>query len=86
MLKTTIMKIEPMQFRNEKVRFNYLRRIGPMHTCVAVYAMEALVTRVMPCIRALPDRVALQSFSTELGEVNICLKAYDLPSENTSRK
>jgi hypothetical protein len=37
--------------------------------------MEAVVTRVMPWMRALPDRVALASFSTELGEVNICLNA-----------
>ena len=44
-------------------------------TCVAVYVIEALVTRVMPCIRAFLDRVALESFSTELGEVNMCLKA-----------
>ena len=36
--------------------------------------MDASVTRVMPWIRALPDLVALFSFSTELGEVNICLK------------
>ena len=45
-------------------------------TCVAVYATEALVTWVMLCMHAFPDRVALQLFSTELGEVNICLKAY----------
>ena len=44
-------------------------------TCIAVYAIEALVTRVMPCIHAFLDRVALESFSTELGEVNMCLKA-----------
>ena len=44
-------------------------------TCIAVYAIEALVTQVMPCICTFPDRVALQSFLTELGEVNICLKA-----------
>ena len=44
-------------------------------TCVAVYAIEALVTQVMPCIHAFPDHVALQSFLSELGEVNICLKA-----------
>lgn len=29
----------------------------------------------MPWIRALPDRVALGSLSTELGDVKICLKA-----------
>jgi hypothetical protein len=44
-------------------------------TCVAMYAMEAVVTEVMPWMRALPDRVALTSFSTELGEVNTCLNA-----------
>ena len=44
-------------------------------TCIAVYAIEALVTQVMPCICAFPDHVALESFSTELGEVNMCLKA-----------
>lgn len=44
-------------------------------TWVATYAKEAVVTRVIPCMRALPDLVALTSFSTELGEVNICLNA-----------
>ena len=44
-------------------------------TCVATYAREAVVTRVIPCIRALPDLVAFTSFSTELGEVKMCLKA-----------
>jgi hypothetical protein len=34
------------------------------------------VTHVMPWIRALPDLVAFTSFSTELGEVKICLKAW----------
>lgn len=29
----------------------------------------------MPWIRAFPERVAFGSFSTELGEVNICLYA-----------
>lgn len=42
--------------------------------------MEAVVTAVMPWMRALPDRVALISFSTELGEVNICLNAFESPS------
>lgn len=37
--------------------------------------MEAVVTEVMPWMRALPDRVALTSFSAELGEVNTCLNA-----------
>ena len=44
-------------------------------TWVATYAIEAAVTLVMPWIRALPDRVALGSLSTELGEVDICLYA-----------
>jgi hypothetical protein len=43
------------------------------HTWVAIYAIDAGVTRVIPWIRALPDRVALVSFSTELGDVNTCL-------------
>ena len=30
----------------------------------------------MPWMRAFPERVALFCFSTELGEVNICLKVY----------
>jgi hypothetical protein len=38
-----------------------------------MYAIEAGVTLVMPWIRAFPDRVALFSFSTELGDVNTCL-------------
>lgn len=37
--------------------------------------MEPRVTLVMPWIRAFPDLVALGSFSTELGDVKICLKA-----------
>jgi len=45
-------------------------------TCVATYAMDAAVVRVIPWIRAFPERVALGSLSTELGEVNICLNAY----------
>jgi hypothetical protein len=59
-------------------------------TCVATYAIEAVVTDFMPWIRALPDRVAFGSFSTELGDVKICLNACqwstDLatqPDENT---
>jgi len=43
--------------------------------------MEAVVTRVMPWMRAFPDRVAFASFSTELGEVNICLYAYKRRSQ-----
>jgi hypothetical protein len=40
-----------------------------------MYAIDARVVRVMPWIRALPERVALGSRSTELGEVNTYLKA-----------
>src|SRR5258705_760191 len=39
--------------------------------------MEAGVTCVIPWMRALPDLVALGSFSTELGDVNTCLYAWD---------
>lgn len=39
--------------------------------------MEGSVTRVIPWMRALPDRVALGSFSTELGDVNMCLYALE---------
>jgi hypothetical protein len=38
-----------------------------------MYAKEAVVTWVILCMQALPDLVALTSFSMELGEVNICL-------------
>jgi hypothetical protein len=44
-------------------------------TWVAIYAIEGGVTLVIPWMRALPDRVALGSLSTELGEVNTCLYA-----------
>jgi hypothetical protein len=37
--------------------------------------MEADVTCVMLWMRALPDQVTLGSFSTELGDVNMCLYA-----------
>ena len=47
-------------------------------TCIAMYAREAVVMRVIPCSRALPDLVALTSFSTELGEVKMCLNACPL--------
>jgi hypothetical protein len=40
--------------------------------------MEAMVTCFIPWMRALPDRVALGSFSTELGDVKICLYAWTL--------
>lgn len=39
--------------------------------------MEGAVTCVIPWIRALPDRVAFGSLSTELGDVKICLYACD---------
>ena len=45
------------------------------HTCVATYAMEAVVTQVIPCKQALPDFVAFVSFSMELGKVKMCLYA-----------
>jgi hypothetical protein len=37
--------------------------------------MEGRVTCVIPWMRAFPDRVALGSLLTELGDVNICLYA-----------
>jgi hypothetical protein len=37
--------------------------------------MDAIVTEVIPCIRAFPDLVALGSFPTELGDVKMCLNA-----------
>jgi hypothetical protein len=42
-----------------------------------MYAIDADVTEVIPWIRALPDRVALVALSTELGEVNMCLYAFN---------
>jgi len=45
-------------------------------TCVAMYAIDARVTWVIPWMRALPERVAFGSLSTELGDVKICLNAY----------
>lgn len=42
-----------------------------------MYAIEPRVAHNMPWIRALPDRVALGSASTELGDVKICLYAFD---------
>ena len=38
-----------------------------------MYAMDAGVTLVIPCRQALPEQVALASFSAELGEVKTCL-------------
>ena len=43
-----------------------------------MYAREAVVMRVIPCSQALPDLVAFTSFSTELGEVKMCLNACPL--------
>ena len=41
-----------------------------------MYANEPVVTQVIPCMWALPDRVALMSsWSTELGDVKTCLYA-----------
>ena len=48
-----------------------------------MYAKEAIVTQVIPCMRALPDLVALTSFSTELGDVNICLNACEYEVNGT---
>jgi len=48
-------------------------KAGQSLTWVATYAIDGIVTCVIPWIRALPDRVALGSFSTELGEVKMCL-------------
>lgn len=45
-------------------------------TWVATYAIEPGVAEVIPWMRAFPDRVALGSLSTELGDVNICLYAF----------
>ena len=39
---------------------------------------EAIVIRVIPCSRALPDLVALTSFSTELDEMKMCLNTCPL--------
>jgi len=47
-----------------------------LRTWVVIYAIDAEVTCIIPWIRAFPDRVALFTLSTELGEVNTCLKAY----------
>ena len=41
-----------------------------------MYAIEAGVTLVMLWMRALPEQVALGSFSTELGDVKTCLYAF----------
>jgi hypothetical protein len=46
------------------------------HTWVAIYAIDALVVHFIPWMRAFPERVALGSLSTELGELKICLKAW----------
>jgi len=64
-----IVQTEPNKDIKKQTILYYMRFV----TCVAMYAIEAGVTRVIPWIRALPDRVALGSFSTELGEVNMCL-------------
>ena len=36
-------------------------------------------------MRAFPDRVALGSWSTELGEVKTCLKAYSCGEQNIAQ-
>lgn len=48
------------------------------HIWVAIYAKEAVMVWVISCIWAFLDLVAFTSFSTELGEVKICLNAYML--------
>lgn len=47
--------------------------------------MDATVTVFMPCSSAFPERVARVSFSTELGEVNMHLKAYITVIQDHSR-
>jgi hypothetical protein len=50
-----------------------------------MYAIEALVTFVIPWMRAFPDRVAFGSFS--LGDVKMCLYAWNIfvsPDKNSS--
>lgn len=41
---------------------------------MAIYVREPLVADFIPWRYALPERVALGSLSTELGDVNTCLK------------
>jgi hypothetical protein len=40
--------------------------------------MDAGVTEVIPWIRAFPERVALVTLSTELGDVKTCLYASNM--------
>lgn len=68
--------------KSNRRMIHYRVRLEP--TCVATYANDAGVTRVMPWIRAFPERVAFASFSTELGDVKICLNVSTL-SEPLSR-
>ena len=55
-------------------------------TCIATYAKEAVVAQVILCIWAFPDLIAFTSFSTELGDVKICLNAYELMNEQMKVK
>lgn len=78
--------------QSEPVSNNEQRRIsdctdgtGQERTCAAIYAVEAAVTEVMPWMRALPDRVALTSFSTKLSEVNTCLNALSYHVKTVNR-
>ena len=51
--------------------------MASQHTCIVMYAIDATVTLVMLCNFALPFFVALDAWSTELGDVNMCLYTYD---------
>ena len=54
---------------------------------MAAYATEAGVTRVIPWMREFHERVAFASLSTELGEVKMCLNAWQRGCcEQTVRK
>jgi len=55
-------------------------------TCVATYAREPAEMAVIPWSRALPDLVAFTSFSTELGEVKMCLYACPLGNKKSKSR
>ena len=48
-----------------------------MLTCIVTYAIDATVTLVILCIFALPFLVAVEGLSTEVGDMKMCLYAYD---------
>jgi len=56
------------------------------HTCIVTYAKEAIVARVIPYIQAFLDLVAFTFFSTEWGDVKICLNAYEPMNERIKVK